>query len=233
MKTLKITITALLLSGLNHFCFAQESIVSSSILIPKGNSVSIDGVMEKNEWTDAKEMDFKGGGFTLFKCDESYLYLCIQGDKLGISSVAINTDNKIYILHASTSIITAIYEKDKDTWKQLEEFHSERYALIKKEKDAKKFKDKFLSEFLWFANTLKIEGKPDFNLKYTYEYKISLDLLKNGLSKISIVFFQRTAKEQYARLPIDLNDESIGPLARSVDVPILNFNLEKWITLNY
>lgn len=191
--------------------FGQGTRTANSIMLPKGNAVSIDGIIEKNEWIDAKKIDFKGGGFTLFKCDSSFLYLCIQGDKLGISSVAINTDDKIYILHASASLLTAIYEKNTDTWNQIEEFHSKRYALINKEKDAKEFKRKFLSEFLWFANTLKIEGKPDFNLKYTYEYKISIDLLKNGLSKISIVFFQRTAKEQYARLPIDLNDGSVGP----------------------
>ncbi len=36
----------------------QEFIDSNSIFIPKGNYVSIDGAIKKNEWIDARKMFF-------------------------------------------------------------------------------------------------------------------------------------------------------------------------------
>ncbi|MCK5146151.1 hypothetical protein KAR48_05310 [bacterium] len=64
----------------------QKSIGSNSIFIPKGNSISIDGVIDDEEWSSSSKYKLYGGDSLFFMNYEDTLFIAIRGKSGGFSS---------------------------------------------------------------------------------------------------------------------------------------------------
>ena len=214
--------------------FSIVGLCGETLTIPRGTAVTIDGREEPGEWDDALSADLRGGQYIKLKTDGQYLYLSIKGEKGGISSVAIHTDDEVKILHASAGLITAVYNREGGHWNQTEEFRSERQAPLRQENSTTARMAQKLELYRWCANILPRKVPADFDAQNITEYKISLELLKNDVSTMSVVFSQRTAKMPLARSPFDLDDDSLKKsMVHGSNVPILNFEPDTWLKLKW
>ena len=134
---------------------------AQTVDIPKGKSITVDGIEIAGEWDDAVHVDFKGGEYIRLKQDGTHLLMSIKGEKGGISSVALHADDQVAILHASAGLITAIYTRQGENWVQTEEFRSERQQLVRAERDNTARMAKNLELIGWCANILP--RKPPLN----------------------------------------------------------------------
>ena len=216
------------------FVFIPVVVHAESVTIPKGSTITVDGVSAEQEWDDATTVDFEGGEYLKMKQDGEYVLLAIKGEKLGISSVAIHAENEVKILHASAGLITAVYNRQGESWVQTEEFRSERQRMVSAEKDNPARIAKNLELYGWGANILPLKPPVDFDQQTVTEYKISLSLLKNGVSTLSVVFSQRTAKLPLARAPKGLADDSLlKSMVHGANVEILHFAPDTWLRLEW
>ncbi len=207
---------------------------AETLNIPQGRSITADGTEEAGEWNDALGIDFKGGDYIKVKHDGEHLFLSIKGEKLGICSVAIHAEDEIKILHASAGLITAVYEKSGGHWEQTEEFRSERQEPLRRAKtDADKMAMK-LAQYKWCANIQTRKGPADFDVQNITEYMISLDLLRNEMSTMSVVFSQRTAREPLARAPRSLDDDCLmKSMVHGENIRTLDFMPDTWLRLKW
>jgi hypothetical protein len=200
------------------------STYSQALEVPPGSKVLIDGIIEDKEWKDGLKTKLKNGQFIKVKHDQDFLYLCIRGDKGGFSSVGIEYNDKITILHSSTRLITAAYKKANDDWILSSSFK----ALSNAVRNEPVNQEEQLNEFGWYANLVG-QGKPEDT-----EFKISLDNLIEENVRLSVVFFQFRAKAKYAYAPDGLNDSSLNHnLIEGGKEDKLNFYPDIWFILKF
>ena len=199
---------------------------AQTVIIPKGGSVKIDGILEKEEWLKAIKQDFIGGESILFQHDSKFLYLGICGEKGGFASVCVLREDTIYVCHTSMGLITAKYILEKNRWVQIHEFRSEIQTKIGELQNIDDKMKLSLKEYGWFANTLK------YGNTHEKEYKIALDKFEDGIMRISIVFFQHAGKIQFAHAPAGLSDGSMNSeMVRGGNIEHLSFNPNSWLNI--
>jgi hypothetical protein len=222
------------LSAVVALLFCSIGSHGETLTIPRGTAITIDGRDEPGEWDNALSAPLRGGQYIKLKTDGQYLYLSIKGETIGISSVAIHTNDEVKILHASAGLITAVYNREGGHWNQTEEFRSERQALLRQEKSKAARMAKQLELYGWHANVLPLKVPADLGVQNIMEYKISLELLKNDVSTMSVVLSQRTSKMPLARAPFDLDDDSLRKsMVHGSNVSILNFEPDTWLKLKW
>jgi hypothetical protein len=204
------------------------SAITQTVNIPRGNSVKIDGIMEKEEWGNAINQEFIGGEGILFQHDTEFLYLGIRGEKGGFASVCVLYEDSIYVFHSSMGLITAKYVREESRWLQTLEFRSEIQHKIGKVENTDDKMKLSLKEYGWFANIITHGNTNEI------EYKISLKKFKENNTYISIVFFQHAGKIQFAHAPSGLSDGSMNSeMVRGGNVKYLSFNIDSWLYLSW
>ena len=201
---------------------------AQTVIVPKGGSVKIDGILEKEEWLNAIKQEFIGGESILFQHDSEFLYLGIRGEKGGFASVCLLREDTIYVCHTSMGLITAKYIREKNRWEQTHEFRSEIQHKIGKLQNNDNKKKLSIKEYGWFANTLNYGNSNE------KEYKISQNKFKKSTASISIVFYQHSGKIQFAHAPSNLSDGSMNSeLVRGGNVKYLSFKPNSWLKITW
>jgi hypothetical protein len=207
---------------------------AATLRVPTGTESTVDGKMGDGEWSDALEIEFVGGETLKLKQDGQYLYLYIRGETPGVASLGIHSPGSIQILHASAGLITATYVEDGGHWKQVEPFRSEKQNDLRNPEDVQDWMAANLEAYGWCATLLPRAITPEFDSSLATEFKISLDLLQNGESSLSVAFFQRTAKLPIAHAPAGLADDSLSrSLVGGVNHEYLDFQPETWTVLSW
>jgi hypothetical protein len=240
-----IAVVAILALGVGAFA-TISSVANAAVLqavatqgdlrahIPRGTEITIDGYMGPGEWDDALDVEFSGGEMLRLKQDGRFLYLYIKGETPGTASLGIHSGDTIQILHASAGLITAKYVPDGDRWRQVEPFRSDRQMEARDQASDMARMQMNLDLYGWCA-LLRPRVIPDaFDWNLGMEYKISLELLENGESSLSVVLFQRTATQPLAFSPPDLADDSLsGSLVSGSNHEYLSFRPETWLLLSW
>ncbi len=89
--------------------------------VPQGNAATIDGVLSYGEWDKALTIELASGELLLMQAD-SYLYVGIRSDNLGLGSVCVLWDEEISILHSSAALGTAVYGREGEGWQKKRDF---------------------------------------------------------------------------------------------------------------
>lgn len=197
-------------------------------------SIQLDGKISSDEWTNSTSYEFYGGEKILIKTDDQFVYVAVDGEKGGFSSLGIFNKDTVYILHASTGLITAKYVKNKSEWIQEIEFRTslqKKVRKLKNETDAQMFN---MLNFKWASNRLKLKGPEKLKTKKhnVIEYKISKSLFDHKEPLISIVYYQHFAKIKYAKSSFNLNDGSTNKaMVKGENVRKLKFDKRQWLKI--
>lgn len=100
---------------------ASQPIQISSVKVPKGKNILLNGKCLQDEWADSIAIKGPNNYQLLFKQNDNYVFICIkpQSTRIFITDLYIATsDQKIYTLHASAKLGERILKNDKwEEWR--------------------------------------------------------------------------------------------------------------------
>ncbi len=206
------------------FCFSFSPLNAKgkalSVAVPKGVIADLDGNIGPKEWVDAIKLPVESGEVRL-KHDGTNLLICINTKNEHCKSLFFEIKKKVYVLHSSARLATAIYSKSKKTFKLKSPFE---YLPA-----GKKFekRDGWIATISPKAQNQTVEFKIPFKLlgwkKSTSKSKRKL---KFALSSVSYDLKERIM------LPAKLSGGTVNQKLLMGESPSeLSFNSKKWIEL--
>ncbi|MEE8105413.1 MAG: hypothetical protein V3T86_07755 [Planctomycetota bacterium] len=119
---------------------------SPTLAVPFGAVATLDGDIAAAEWKGAVKLEL-GGSSIRAQHDGKTLSLGVRGGSAGFLSLFIRHKERVYVLHASARLGTAVYEKKGDRFELKRGFEYEKPS------------DEFLKREGWRATTMK-QGNP-------------------------------------------------------------------------
>ncbi|MFC1588250.1 hypothetical protein ACFL54_08065 [Planctomycetota bacterium] len=210
---------------------SQQDQAPPEMQVKYGTTPTIDGTIEKREWDGAQKIKMEDGRTILVKHDADCFYVGFIGKGHGIGSIFVLSDDKVNVLHASFSLGTAVYqkEKDNDTWKNIIPFKWDRDA------------DKCWKNMGWKANMIPTGDK--CHMEFAVSFKVlgikteDIDIRdKESIPAPTVVLaYFPVTKEGRVRegktltWPKDIDDGSVNErLMMGSSVKELKFNPDKW-----
>jgi hypothetical protein len=179
----------------------------TAVTVPVGTAPIIDGTINETEWADAVRLPLHGGEALYLKRAGQQLYIAIRGAAGGIGSVCLGNRDSFRVLHASTGLITAAYERAEEGWRLVHGFRGprretgERFA--RGEAGTEPYLLAQLEQFGWVANLVEVGPGTDM------EYRVDLASMTDSVIYLSVVFLQVRAPTRLAHAPTGLADASL------------------------
>ncbi len=181
----------------------------SVVTVPVGSAPTIDGTIHATEWEDAVRLPLRGGEGLYLKRAGRQLYIAIRGGAGGgFGSVCLGNTDSIRVLHASTGLITASYERVGGSWRLVHGFRGprretgERFARGEAG-HTESYRVAQLEQFGWVANVVEAGAGTDM------EYQVELTAAAGSAIYMSVVFLQARARTRLAHAPAALADASL------------------------
>ena len=191
----------------------------STISVPQGKPLAIDGTMSPSEWDSAGVETFSDGSELFLMYSDGYLYLGIRANttEMIVGNIFINRGDEIAILHSSAALGTALYEKGVGSWQQTQGFvwrcrMTDHSAVAQAERDA------FLKEEHWVAANARM-GSPN-----ELEYQIEVT---NETLRLAVNFIKASNPNVKIPWPNDLDDDCIKPTPGGIPAQ-LHFTPDMW-----
>ncbi len=146
------------------------------LTIARGNAPTLDGTLQKPEWDGATRVDLGDGNALYWRHDDKHVYLGLQ-TTAGIVTVFAHVGKKIYALHSSARLGTAVYGRDDAAWK------NERAFKYKPDSDA------FLKAEGWRATTMQT-GKRG-QMEFVLSHKLLGLTAKQRAVRVAVAVFGR------------------------------------------
>ena len=178
------------------------------VQVPMGGVPTIDGTIHATEWEDAVQLPLRGGEGLYLKRAGRNLYIAIRGAGGGFGSVCLGNTDSIRVLHASTGLITASYERVGGSWRLVHGFRGprretgERFARGDVGR-TESYRVAQLEQFGWVANVVEVGPGSDM------EYQVELTAAAGSAIYMSVVFLQARARTRLAHAPATLADASL------------------------
>ena len=146
-----------------------------------------------------------------------YLYVGINSDKIGAVNLAfIREDNRVWILHSSAALGSAIYEERIEDWELAQDFSwCCRNTLVFTERD------ELFQEEGWQAN-IGYQGTEG-----QVEYQVAVE---GEEIQAALMYLYADGSEGFSYWPDQLSDEAIGQLQGRRKNPE-SFSVEEWVTV--
>jgi hypothetical protein len=190
---------------------------SESLQVPQGTAPSIDGTFSPGEWDGALKTDLSNGGELMIMHNDGYLYLGIRSRAMGYGSICTVDDNQVSILHSSAGLGTAIFGRDGDDWRRIQQFS---YCCWEA---AQSTLEEFLQQEGWVAS-VGTRGVPE-----EMEYQIEMS---DGSLTLAVVYVDDFTFETRLYWPDTLDDDCLGLTLIPEDPPKgLLFSPETWVTI--
>ena len=194
----------------------------ASLWSQTGNSFSItlDGIIDQDEWADAKTYSLEKGGQVKVMADSNNIYVAVSSGDFGWSHVYLNHGATIYVLHASAALGASVYVlQDDKTWKATQSFKYElrNKGMTEEDKNAR------LSYFQkngWVGTVTWLHAN-------NHEFVISRTLFKGKPIRIAAM---RAADAQSPHFwPATLKDQTLQEKLVRGDTPeVLTFDPATW-----
>ena len=182
-------------------------------------SIKLDGVINKEEWTGAKEYELSAGGKLYVLRDANTLYLGLKGNSPGWAHVYIHWKDSINVMHASAALGDQLYTRDNQHWKIQTKFNWEVREFVYNDALQKKQNDHYLKKG-WVANNNNAGDK------HTLEYKIDLQKFP-GASFVALY----ADGNSYSSYPSGLTDNTqLKELVSGNNPDNLQFQPSSWTT---
>jgi len=187
--------------------------------VPAGNPPTIDGILAPGEWDGAAVETFADGSELLLLQEGDYLYLGVRANTPGmiVGNVFILRGDEIAILHSSAALGTALYQKEEDSWQQIQNFNWQCREPGSSEA-AQAERDAFLLGEGWVAANARM-GTP-----HELEYQIEL---KDETIRMAVNFIRASNQNEKIPWPADLKDDCIKLTPGGLP-EVLYFSPEQW-----
>jgi hypothetical protein len=187
------------------------------LLVPQGNAAMIDGTFSPGEWDGALMTDLTNGGELMLVHDDGYLYLGIRSRAMGFGSICTADENQVSVLHSSAGLGTAIFERDVDDWRRIQQFSYCCWGATQG------VLDEFLLTDGWVAS-VGTRGVPE-----EMEYQIAMS---DRSLTLAVVYVDDFTFETALYWPENLEDDCLGLALTAEDPPErLSFSPETWVTI--
>lgn len=195
---------------------------SASIIVPVGNTPTIDGSLNSGEWEAALVEYFADGSELHLMQADGYLYLGIRSKtpEMIASNVFIQRDDEVEILHTSAALGTAIYIKELDGWHQIKDF-TWKCRDTSDSDNAKAEREKFLLEEGWGGVNSRI-GTPE---ELEYRIKIGEEPMR-----LAATIIRTSPPYEKIPWPSDLEDDCIKNTPDGLP-ETMDFSPEDWMRL--
>jgi len=95
---------------------------AATVIVPHGKAITVDVVMEPDEWSDAERVPIKDGAWLHLKRADGFLFLGVTTPQPMVGNVLIQTGREVLVLHSSAALGTAIYAKEDGFWRRTRDF---------------------------------------------------------------------------------------------------------------
>lgn len=199
----------MLLFGLFIFC--------SSFMAPE---IKLDGVIDANEWKDAKRGELKGGGTLYYQQQGTVLYVAVKGIAKGWSHVYLAHNDTVSVMHASAALGAVNYLPQNGQWNTTEKFNWLLRDRVYNPATEQKLNDHF-NQYGWAANNVNIgDGM-------SVEFKIDLSRFAGQRLAFAALFASDAANPHF--FPGQLNDQSLArDLVYGSPPAQLEFKISNW-----
>jgi hypothetical protein len=192
------------------------------ISVPRGNEVTIDGVLSPGEWEPAYQAELAGGGDLLLMYGDGYLYLGVRAKPEPVTSVCVDQGDQVSILHSSAALGTATYQQGDQGWEKIRAFD----WCCRETSDgpqAQASQSEQLRRDDWVANNGRMGTAEEV------EYKI---FIPNGSLRLGVTSIGAPDYEDMAWWPSDMDDDCRSLRMIQGEIPDrAQFSVENWMTL--
>lgn len=194
----------------------------STISVPEGRPVVVDGTVSPGEWDGARVEVFSDGSELLLMYSEGYLYLGIRAStpEMIAGNVFIDRGDKVAILHASAALGTALYQKGVQSWQQTQDFVW-RCRATDSSGAAQAEREAFLHEERWVAANSRM-GSPN---ELEYRIEVTTETLR-----LAVNFLRALDPNVKIPWPIHLDDDCIEPTPGGLPAQ-MRFSPDRWSTI--
>lgn len=141
-----------------------------ALKVPQCKAVKIDGKVEAKEWSGAIKNTQKSGTLR-FSHDDKFLNVALELPAAQVTSLFLKVEDRVFVLHASARLGTAVYSKTKSAY------------TLKSGFAYKKSSPEFEKRDGWLASD---RGWQD---NKTLEFRIALKTLKWNPKKPEVIYF--------------------------------------------
>lgn len=194
----------------------------STISVPQGKPLAINGKMSPGEWDSARVETFSDGSELFLMYSDGYLYLGIRANtpEMTVGNIFINRGDEIAILHSSAALGTALYEKVVGSWQRTQGFV---WCCRKTDhsREAQAERDAFLKDEHWVAANARMGSLNEL------EYQITV----TNETLCPAANFLRASNPNVKTLwPNNLDDDCIKPTPGGMPAK-LHFSPDAWATI--
>jgi len=191
----------------------------TSVNVPHGSPVFLDGTISPGEWDDAVVESFADGSELLLMYADDYLYLGIRAKspEMIAGNVFIQRGDEISIMHSSAALGTAIFQRGNDIWQQTQDFIWQCRSTSQSD-TAQAERDAFLQQEGWVALNSYM-GTPN---ELEYQIEISEQTIH-----MAVVYIKASPPYEKIPWPAGLDDDSILPTQGGLP-PEMQFSPNLW-----
>ena len=194
----------------------------SQVELPVVDDPTIDGIINDQEWQNATVHHFQDGSEVYLIVSGGHLFLAIRsvGGGMIAGNVFLGERDQISILHTSAALGTALYQKDGDKYRKIEDFSW--CCRSKTDNEASRLaREEFFTKEGWLgANSF-------LGTENELEYRISL---AGQPEKIAVNFIHADGEEDKQVWPVDLEDGVSLPSSGGFP-DLIEFSIEEWISV--
>lgn len=202
---------------------AYSNIEGKPIDVPQAaKAVSIDGVINEEEWSDALRQELTGGGELFLKDDGSHLCIGVRGLKQGWGHVYVWGADAVYVFHASAALGTAIYRKgEAGAWNAAQSFS----WTLRGATQSAEARNEFLKSHNWLANNNSMGNHREL------EFKVARNILTSD-PRIAVVYASSATSPQF--WPTTIKDDCLKQELVFGNAPSgLHFDKKLWARLAF
>lgn len=128
----------------------------STVQVPRGGSITIDGRVDDDEWRNALRVEQPAGTVVRLLRDADHVYLGVTSERQGFVSLCLATNNDVHVLHASAALGAVTYRSSGDVWQSGDTAF--RYGMRNTALDdaARSQRATYLAEHGWVASTVRM-----------------------------------------------------------------------------
>lgn len=160
------------------------------VTVPTGTPLTIDGTLSESEWQHAAGVGDEDLEIRASHIDD-YLQIGVRAPSLGVASICIFQDPRVYVFHASAALGRAAYRKNGEHW-ELEQGFEWRVRTTELDAEAAAQRDAHRDEHGWIASTSSMgtPGETEFQIASMYlsgagtRLAVGVALLESGTMTI-------------------------------------------------
>jgi len=92
------------------------AVAAGTLSVPRGEAPTIDGVLEADEWADARVIPVDDDLSLLWIHTDGSFYLGVRHSRLGAVNLLVAQGDEVRVLHSSAALGSAFYYRQDDTW---------------------------------------------------------------------------------------------------------------------